>query len=126
MRSEPRSRRLRRPDAARDGTGVGRSGTASRPGAGATGQGYPRVQDVDDHRDDDGGRHELTCGQAVARPRWRATRPAGAGRHHGEDDTGPERSARHTDAMRYPAQEPFDSGVLETADGHAVFWERVG
>jgi proline iminopeptidase len=28
--------------------------------------------------------------------------------------------------MRYPVIEPFDSGVLETSDGHQVYWERVG
>jgi proline iminopeptidase len=28
--------------------------------------------------------------------------------------------------MRYPVTEPFDSGVLETSDGHQVYWERVG
>lgn len=28
--------------------------------------------------------------------------------------------------MRYPVVEPFESGVLETGDGHSVFWERVG
>lgn len=28
--------------------------------------------------------------------------------------------------MRYPATEPFDTGVLETSDGHQVYWERVG
>lgn len=28
--------------------------------------------------------------------------------------------------MRYPVIEPFDSGVLETGDGHRVFWERAG
>jgi proline iminopeptidase len=28
--------------------------------------------------------------------------------------------------VRYPATEPFDAGVLETSDGHKVYWERVG
>lgn len=28
--------------------------------------------------------------------------------------------------MRYPATEPFDQGVLEAAEGHTVYWERVG
>jgi proline iminopeptidase len=28
--------------------------------------------------------------------------------------------------VSYPALEPFDSGQLEVADGHSVFWERVG
>lgn len=28
--------------------------------------------------------------------------------------------------MRYPVEEPFDSGVLETGSGHRVWWERVG
>jgi proline iminopeptidase len=28
--------------------------------------------------------------------------------------------------VRYPVSEPFDAGVLETDDGHQVFWERVG
>jgi proline iminopeptidase len=28
--------------------------------------------------------------------------------------------------MRYPAIEPYDTGLMETGDGHAVFWERVG
>lgn len=27
---------------------------------------------------------------------------------------------------RYPLVEPFDEGVLETADGHRIHWERVG
>lgn len=31
-----------------------------------------------------------------------------------------------SDPVRYPASEPFDSGVLESGDGHRVFWERVG
>ena len=26
----------------------------------------------------------------------------------------------------YPAIEPYDSGMLETGDGHSVYWERVG
>ena len=28
--------------------------------------------------------------------------------------------------MRYPLTEPFDGGILEAADGHQVYWERVG
>lgn len=28
--------------------------------------------------------------------------------------------------MPYPVTEPFETGVLDTGDGHQVFWERVG
>jgi proline iminopeptidase len=28
--------------------------------------------------------------------------------------------------MGYPVTEPFEVGVLETADGHQIYWERVG
>ncbi|MGH3250631.1 MAG: alpha/beta fold hydrolase [Trebonia sp.] len=28
--------------------------------------------------------------------------------------------------MRYSVVEPFDSGVLETGNGHRLFWERAG
>jgi proline iminopeptidase len=33
--------------------------------------------------------------------------------------------ARHVAALR-PAVEPFESGMLEVGDGHALYWEAVG
>lgn len=26
----------------------------------------------------------------------------------------------------YPAYEPYDSGLLDTGDGHQIYWERCG
>lgn len=40
--------------------------------------------------------------------------------------SGSRRAYADTRAMRYPATEPFDEGVLEVSDGHRVYWERIG
>ncbi|MBC5815709.1 MAG: prolyl aminopeptidase [Candidatus Eremiobacteraeota bacterium] len=61
--------------------------------------------------------------RGVAQRRTRADRPRN-GRHREERGRHGRRSSVLSDP--YPQIEPYDSGTLETADGHRIYWECCG